>query len=50
MTYIIIIAIVIVLIVFIVGMTTLHKHVDKTAKEMMLRFSMVNNKNTFDRN
>jgi competence protein ComGC len=48
MTYIII-AIVIVLIVVIVGMITLHKHVDKTTKEMMVRFPMVNNKeNVFD--
>jgi hypothetical protein len=46
----IIIAIVIVIAVIIGGMIILHDHVDKTSKEMMARFSMVNNKQTFDGN
>ena len=40
-----IIAIVIVLIVVVIGgIITLHKHVDKNAKEIMVRFSTVTNK------
>jgi uncharacterized protein YoxC len=50
MTYIII-AVAIFLIVIVIGMITLHNHVDKTAKEMIIRFSTINTKeNIFDSN
>ena len=50
MTYLVITIIIVLIVIVIMGMITLHNHVDKTTKEMMVRFSMVHNKETSGRN
>ena len=50
MTYIIIAIVLVLAVIVIGGLIALHNHVDKTAKDLMVRFSAVNSEKAFDRN
>ena len=50
MTYIIIAIVLVLAVVVIGGLIALHNHVDKTAKDIMVRFSAVNSEKALDRN